>query len=152
VPGAKIQLKGQFAIDRDRAEPLSQQIAGQLQEAIDAGRVARGTCLPSTRSLARTLSVSRNTVLTAYGELVARGLVRSRRGAGMYVFAPTTVSGFSLRSVMRDAQYPTCTVVLHDPDGNPFPSPIRLVDRRRLGGLPQRMAANRAVPMVVATR
>jgi hypothetical protein len=33
-------------------------------------------------------------------------------------FAPTTVSGFSLRSVMRDAQYPSCTIVLHDPDGN----------------------------------
>jgi hypothetical protein len=40
VPTAKIQLKGQFAIDRDRAEPLSLQIVHQLQEAIEAGRVA----------------------------------------------------------------------------------------------------------------
>jgi DNA-binding transcriptional regulator YhcF (GntR family) len=120
VPTAKIQLKGQFAIDRDRAEPLSLQIARQLQEAIDAGRVAPGTCLPSTRSLARILNVSRNTVLVAYEELVARGVVRSRRGAGMYVFAPTTVSGFSLTAVMRDAQYPSCTIVMHDLDGNPI--------------------------------
>jgi DNA-binding transcriptional regulator YhcF (GntR family) len=120
VPTAKIQLKGQFAINRDRAEPLSLQIVRQLQEAIEAGRVARGTRLPSTRSLARTLGVSRNTVLTAYEELAARGFVRSRRGAGMYVFVPATVFAFDLRSLLRDAQYPSSTIVLHDPDGNPI--------------------------------
>jgi DNA-binding transcriptional regulator YhcF (GntR family) len=120
VAPAKIQLKGQFTITRDRGEPRSLQIVRQLQEAIEAGRVAGGTRLPSTRSLARTLGVSRNTVLTAYDELTARGLVRSRRGAGMYVSVPTTVTGFDLRSVMRDAQYPSLTIVIHDPDGNPI--------------------------------
>jgi DNA-binding GntR family transcriptional regulator len=59
-------------------------------------------------------------VLTAYDELAARGFVRGRRGAGMYVFVPTTVAGFDLRSVMRDAQYPSQTIVIHDPDGNPI--------------------------------
>jgi GntR family transcriptional regulator/MocR family aminotransferase len=78
VPLAKIQLKGQFAIKRDRAQPLSVQIVHQLQEAIESGRVTDGTQLPSTRSLARTLGVSRNTVLTAYDELAARGFIRSR--------------------------------------------------------------------------
>jgi DNA-binding transcriptional regulator YhcF (GntR family) len=120
VPTAKIQLKGQFAINRDRAEPLSLQIVRQLQQAIEAGRVARGTRLPSTRSLARTLGVSRNTALTAYEELAARGFVRSRRGAGMYVFVPATVFGFDLRSVMRDAQYPSRTIAIRDEDGNPL--------------------------------
>jgi|SRR5687767_8069455 DNA-binding transcriptional regulator YhcF (GntR family) len=120
VPIAKIQLKGQFAINRDRAEPLSLQIARQLQQAIEAGRVARGTRLPSTRSLARTLGVSRNTVLTAYEELAARGFVRSRRGAGMYVFGPATVFRFDLKSVMRDAQYPSRTIAVRDEDGNPL--------------------------------
>jgi GntR family transcriptional regulator/MocR family aminotransferase len=120
VPAAKIQLKGQFAIHRDRADPLSLQIVRQLQEAIEAGRVARGTRLPSTRSFARTLGVSRNTVLTAYEELAARGFVRSRRGAGMYVLEPGAVSGFDLRSVMRDAQYPLRTIALRDEDGNPL--------------------------------
>jgi DNA-binding transcriptional regulator YhcF (GntR family) len=120
VPTAKIQLRGQFAIDRDRAEVLSLQIVHQLQEAIEAGRVARGTRLASTRSLARTLGVSRNTVLTAYEELAARGLVRSRRGAGMYVLVPAAVSGFDVRSIMRDAQYPSRTIALRDQDGNPL--------------------------------
>ena len=113
-------MRGQFAINRDRAEPLSLQIVRQLQQAIEAGRVTRGTRLPSTRSLARTLGVSRNTVLTAYEELGARGFVRSRRGSGMYVFVPATVSGFNLRSVMRDAQYPSRTIALRDEDGNPL--------------------------------
>ena len=120
MPIAKIQLKGQFAIDRDRGEPLSLQIVRQLQEAIEAGHVARGTRLPSTRSLARTLGVSRNTVLTAYEDLAARGFVRSRRGAGMYAFVPATVSSLDLRSLMHEAQYPSRTIAVRDQDGNPL--------------------------------
>ena len=120
MPAAKIQLKGQFAINRDRDEPLSLQIVRQLQQAIEAGRVVRGTRLPSTRSLARTLGVSRNTVLTAYEELAARGFVRSRRGAGMYVFAAASVLGFDLKSVMHDAHYPSRTIAVRDEDGNPL--------------------------------
>ena len=114
----KIQLKGQFAIRRDSIDPLPLQIVRQLQEAIDAGRVVHGTRLPSTRSLARSLHVSRNTVLTAYEELAARGYVRSRPGAGMYVCLPAPLSGFDLKSVMRDAQYPLRTIGLRDQDGN----------------------------------
>jgi DNA-binding transcriptional regulator YhcF (GntR family) len=117
---AKIQLTGQFAIDRDRGEPLSLQIVRQLQEAIEAGRVGRGTQLPSTRSLARMLGVSRNTVLTAYEELAARGFVRSRPGAAMYASVPAGIQGFDLRRVMRDAQYPSRTLALQDQDGNPL--------------------------------
>jgi DNA-binding transcriptional regulator YhcF (GntR family) len=117
---AKIQLRGQFAIDRGGAEPLSLQIVRQLQGAIASGRVVRGTRLASSRSLARTLAVSRNTVLTAYEELTARGLIRSRRGAGMYVVVPGPVSGFDLRSVMREAHYPSRTIAISDQDGNPL--------------------------------
>jgi GntR family transcriptional regulator/MocR family aminotransferase len=121
VPPAKIQLKGQFAIRRDASMSLSLQVARQLQAAIEAGRVSAGTQLPSTRSLARTLGVSRNTVLAAYDELTARGFVRSRRGAGMYVSAP--VSDFDLTCVLRDAHYPSRTVVMQTRTGMLFLSP-----------------------------
>jgi DNA-binding transcriptional regulator YhcF (GntR family) len=117
MPIAKIQLRGQFAINRRGAKPLSLQIVHQLQEAIESGRVVRGTRLPSTRSLARTLAVSRNTVLTAYEELSARGLIRSRRGTGMYVVAPMPASGFDPRAVMCAAQYPSRTIAIRDQDG-----------------------------------
>jgi DNA-binding transcriptional MocR family regulator len=114
----KIQLKGQLAIRRDGGDRLPLQIVRQLQEAIEAGRVVQGTRLPSTRSLARNLGVSRNTVLTAYEELTSRGYVRSRPGAGMYVCIPAPLSGFDVKSVMRDAHYPLRTIELSDQDGN----------------------------------
>lgn len=114
----KIHLKGQFAIRRDGTNPLPLQIVRQVQEAIEAGRVAQGTRLPSTRSLARSLGVSRNTVLAAYDELASRGVVRSRPGAGMYVCVPAPRSGFDVHTVMREAQYPMRTVELRDQDGN----------------------------------
>jgi DNA-binding transcriptional regulator YhcF (GntR family) len=118
VPRAKIQLGNQFAIDRRRAEPLSMQIVRQLQEAIETGHVARDSRLPSTRALARTLGVSRNTAIAAYEELAARGFVRSRRGAGLFACEPPGLAGFNMRAVMRDAQYPTRTLSLRDSDGN----------------------------------
>ena len=119
MPRAKIQLRGQFALDRDCGEPLSLQIACRLQEAIEAGRVARGTRLPSTRSLATSLGVSRNTVLTAYAELTARGLVRGRRGSGVFVSGRQgSVRGFDLRRVMRESQYPARIITIRDQDGN----------------------------------
>lgn len=114
----KIHLRGQFAVSRNRVEPLSMQIVRQLRAAIASGRVKRGAQLPSSRSLARTLGVSRNTVLTAYDELAVRGFVRSRRGSGMYVIEPASCLSFDLRSVMRDAQYPSSSILLRDPDGN----------------------------------
>jgi DNA-binding transcriptional MocR family regulator len=120
VPRTKIQLKGRFAIDRARAEPLSLQIVQQLQQAIEAGGVVAGTRLPSTRSLARTMGVSRHAVLSAYEVLVARGFVRSRPGAAMFACVPVAVQSPDLRGVLRDAQYPTRTLEIRDQDGNPL--------------------------------
>lgn len=116
----KIQLQVQLAIDRSRAESLSLQIVHQLQEAMATGHVARGAQLPSTRSLARRLGVSRNTVLAAYDELTARGLVRSRRGAGIYVSGAVGDHGFDPRRIMREAQYPARSIAISDQDGSPL--------------------------------
>ena len=78
---AKIQLLGQFSIDRRRDEPLVLQIVLQVQNAIERGLVSRGATLPSSRVLARALGVSRNTVLMAYDELKARGLIVRMMGS-----------------------------------------------------------------------
>jgi GntR family transcriptional regulator/MocR family aminotransferase len=45
----------------------------------------KGGKLPSTRKLAQALSLSRNTVITAYEQLVAEGYIESRQGSGFYV-------------------------------------------------------------------
>ena len=117
---AKIQLRSQFSIDRRRDEPLVLQILRQLQNAIETGRVPRGARLPTEPQLMEHYGVSRNTVLTAYDELKARGLIVGRRGAGMRVGPGAGMRGFDVRRVLRDAQYPSRTVVVHDPDRNPI--------------------------------
>lgn len=53
-----------------------------LREAIRNGRLAYGTRLPSSRSLARDLGWSRGTVTAAYDRLIAEGYLHGRQGSG----------------------------------------------------------------------
>lgn len=64
---------------------LAQQLAHALRRAVQSGLLADGTPLPSERSMAAVLSVSRSTVTTALDELRADGTVESRRGSGTRV-------------------------------------------------------------------
>jgi GntR family transcriptional regulator/MocR family aminotransferase len=66
-------------------DPLNRQVYAGLREAILAGRLKAGARLPSTRTLAHELGVSRNTVLLAFDQLLAEGYVESRRGSGTRV-------------------------------------------------------------------
>ncbi len=56
-----------------------------LREAVRGGRLAAGTRLPSSRSLAADLGTARNTVADAYAELVAEGWLTARQGSGTRV-------------------------------------------------------------------
>jgi GntR family transcriptional regulator / MocR family aminotransferase len=56
-----------------------------LREAVQTGRLAAGTRLPSSRALAADLGIARNTVAEAYGQLVAEGWLISRQGSGTRV-------------------------------------------------------------------
>ena len=56
-----------------------------LRRAIRSGRLAAGERLPSTRTLASDLGVSRGTVSAAYDQLVAEGFLVARQGAGTSV-------------------------------------------------------------------
>ncbi|MFK4268116.1 MocR-like pyridoxine biosynthesis transcription factor PdxR [Streptomyces milbemycinicus] len=58
-----------------------------LRDAVRGGRLAPGTRLPSSRSLAADLGIARNTVADAYGELVAEGWLTARQGSGTRVAA-----------------------------------------------------------------
>ena len=57
-----------------------------LREAVRSGRLVPGTLLPSSRALAAELSLARNTVADAYGQLVAEGWLVARQ-AGVIVEA-----------------------------------------------------------------
>ncbi|MGP3927983.1 aminotransferase-like domain-containing protein [Streptomyces sp. 8N616] len=56
-----------------------------LRDAVRTGRLAPGTRLPSSRSLAADLGLARNTVADAYAELVAEGWLTARQGSGTRV-------------------------------------------------------------------
>ncbi len=72
-------------LDPESPEPLHRQLYRFLKDGILAGRFAPGSRLPSTRSLAKGLAVSRNTVLAAVGQLTAEGLLEGRVGSGTRV-------------------------------------------------------------------
>jgi GntR family transcriptional regulator/MocR family aminotransferase len=104
-----------IVLDRDAAVPLHRQIRTQIAHAVGQSTID-GARLPSSRVLARLLGVSRNTVLTAYDELAADGLISGRRGAAMML---TRRPGMpDLLRLLRDAQYPSRTLTIADPDGS----------------------------------
>ncbi|WP_432057666.1 PLP-dependent aminotransferase family protein [Streptomyces sp. bgisy022] len=70
----------------ERSGPgLRRGLTDALRDAIRTGRLAPGTRLPSSRSLAADLGVARNTVADAYADLVAEGRLTARQGSGTHV-------------------------------------------------------------------
>jgi len=72
-------------LDRRLAKPLHRQLYDGYREAILDGRLRAGQRLPSTRSLASELGVSRMPVVIAFEQLAAEGYVEGRVGAGSFV-------------------------------------------------------------------
>jgi DNA-binding transcriptional MocR family regulator len=72
-------------IDRESIVPIYQQIYEELREAILTGTLPELTRLPPERTLAEKLNVNRSTVVHAYRELVADGLIEQRVGSGSRV-------------------------------------------------------------------
>jgi GntR family transcriptional regulator/MocR family aminotransferase len=121
MPALKIKPKS--------ASPLYRQVYNQLRQAILEQKLSAGARLPSTRALACTLGVSRNTVLNAYEALVADALLAARKGSGTHVSMPADRirplatpmrRPFDLWAVLREARFPATSACLRDPDGNPL--------------------------------
>src|SRR5947207_14944289 len=68
-----------LALDSDGY--LQQQIYRALRAEILAGHFAPSARLPSTRTLAASLKVSRNTAVLAYEQLFAEGYAQARMGS-----------------------------------------------------------------------
>jgi len=66
---------------------LLQDLHRQLRSAIVEGRLRPGLRLPSTRSIAQTYGVSRNTAVAAYDLLLSEGYILARRGSRTEVAA-----------------------------------------------------------------
>ncbi|MFG2880391.1 PLP-dependent aminotransferase family protein [Streptomyces sp. NPDC048337] len=72
-------------LDLSAGRGLRAGLTEALREAARSGRLAAGTRLPSSRSLAADLGIARNTVAEAYTELVAEGWLTARQGSGTRV-------------------------------------------------------------------
>lgn len=70
---------------------LTDRLSRSLLSLIDTGELRPGDRLPAERALATAVSVSRGTVVAAYGLLAEAGAVERRQGSG------TTISGAALR-------------------------------------------------------
>jgi GntR family transcriptional regulator/MocR family aminotransferase len=70
-----------LTVDRGEARTLGEQIEIQLRRAIQQGQLRAGGRLPSTRDLARQLSVSRRVTVDAYSQLAAEGYLIVQQGA-----------------------------------------------------------------------
>jgi GntR family transcriptional regulator / MocR family aminotransferase len=123
-----------LAVTRDSSQTLGAQIEDQLRRAIRDGTLRPGAGIPSTRDLARQITVSRQVVVDAYAQLAAEGYLQTRRGAG------TTVATAGSRVRQQPHVSPFGQAVLHDL--NPF--------RPALSGFP-RAAWGAAIARVLRT-
>ena len=85
----RIERGADGAIAKAGSTPLNRQIYQAIREAILSQLLPSGWQLPSSRDLARELTISRNTVTYAYEQLIAEGYLETRAGSGTFI-ADTT--------------------------------------------------------------
>jgi GntR family phosphonate transport system transcriptional regulator len=78
--------------------PVWKSIAATLEAEIGQGHYRPGDKLPTEAALAARFGVNRHTVRRALGDMGERGLVRSRRGAGVFVTAEPTLYAIGKRT------------------------------------------------------
>ena len=76
-----------LGFQRKGSQPIYLQLAGQIRQMIEDGRLSEGDRLPSSRKLADELDISRTSALSAYDQLTAEGWLISRPAAGVFVNA-----------------------------------------------------------------
>ena len=101
-----------------------------LRTSVQSGRLAPGTRLPSSRSLAADLGIARNTVAEAYGHLVAEGWFTARQGSGTRVATHRTTAEARVRPV-GTARSPRYDLRPGHPNLSAFPRTAWLAAARR---------------------
>ena len=72
-------------IDKESRIPLYKQVYDQIKASIAGGMLKIGASLTATRALAEQLSISRNTVESAYQLLASESYITGRMGSGYTV-------------------------------------------------------------------
>ena len=87
-----------LTIDKSKKESIYIQMYKHFKTEIVTGKLVEGSLLPSTRSLAKAMEVSRNTVETAYQQLCTEGYISGKVGSG-YVVLKVEVDLYNETSV-----------------------------------------------------
>ncbi len=87
-------------INKSSSTSMSKQIYVYIKSNILNSNLAGNSKLPSSRALAKELSVSRNVVLDAYNQLFAEGYLYSKERSGIFVMA-----GLCLPNEKKEMQY-----------------------------------------------
>ncbi|PIC79421.1 GntR family transcriptional regulator [Sporosarcina sp. P18a] len=93
----------QFMLDRSIKKPMYRQLAEQIENGILSGDLSQDQPLPSERELAKKLGINRSTVVTAYDELEASGLIDRKKGSGTYI--NTDIWGLTHKRVPNWGRY-----------------------------------------------
>jgi GntR family transcriptional regulator / MocR family aminotransferase len=72
-------------LDKTINLPLHQQLYEELRQAILMGKLLPGERLPSTRTLAQSLGISRGTVKLGYEQLLSEGYLETVTGSGTFI-------------------------------------------------------------------
>ncbi|MDR6539591.1 PLP-dependent aminotransferase family protein [Variovorax soli] len=120
-------------LTRTSTQSLTEQLAGRFAERIRTRLLAPGARLPSVRECARQQGVSPHTVVAAYDQLLAQGLVEARRQRGFFVRdviaaragpAPSTLKPLAEPPVAQPVPADASTLIrgmFHRPSDKPQP-------------------------------
>ncbi|MGW7382100.1 MocR-like pyridoxine biosynthesis transcription factor PdxR [Streptomyces sp. NPDC054794] len=100
---------------------LRRGLTDALRDAVRTGRLAPGTRLPSSRTLAADLGIARNTVADAYADLVAEGWLTARQGSGTRVAERAVARPAGTAPRRRAPQRPVHNLIPGTPDLAAFP-------------------------------
>jgi GntR family transcriptional regulator/MocR family aminotransferase len=84
-PRSTVQWAALFELPDQPALPLQGRLRLAVVQAILDGRLGTGAALPSSRELAALLGLSRNTVTSAYLQLMDEGFLEARPRSGVFV-------------------------------------------------------------------
>ena len=122
-----------ISIDKRNSTPVYKQISHAIIRAIESGRLASGTSLPGSRTLAEILKVNRNTVVQSYEDLLSQGWIDFHQGKGPKVSAGavssrSTFSSSPKRKVSEVKETTLYKLKLTDglPDSRLFPMEVFL--------------------------
>lgn len=88
---------------RPAGGPIWKQIEETIRRIIASRHLRAGDLIPSVRQLARTLSVTPNTVERAYQRLITAGVLLSRRGRGTFVAGTPQSSESGREQMLQEA-------------------------------------------------